>query len=204
LFIISQSGIAFLCEKIIKYLDQYHEKHPGDVGMHTEKIQERYQVHPRILTLALTYLVQDGRIKKMDDFVALSSFEMALSTEEEKILDLMEEMCLKDKFRSLSMEELQKSFRLSPKRLNKMLALLTERKKVILGREGFILHSRWLDELIHKIRSSGKRELTVSDFKEMTGLSRKYAIPLLELLDQKGITKRRGSSHEIIQRRKKT
>jgi selenocysteine-specific elongation factor len=84
-----------------------------------------------------------------------------------------------------------------------MLALLTERKKVVLGKDGFILHSRWLDELIQKIRYSGKKELTVSDFKEMTGLTRKYAIPLLELLDQKGVTRRRGSSREILQYRKK-
>ena len=203
LFIVSQSGIAFLCENILKYLGQFHEKNPGEMGVQTEKIQKRYEVHSRILALALKYLIQDGHIKKMDDFLALSSFEMALSPEEEKILDRMEEMYLKDKFQSLSLDELQRSFRISPKRLNKMLALLTERKKVVLGKDGFILHSRWLDELIQKIRYSGKRELTVSDFKEMTGLTRKYAIPLLELLDQKGVTRRRGSSREILQYRKK-
>jgi selenocysteine-specific elongation factor len=82
--------------------------------------------------------------------------------------------------------------------MNKMLTLLTERKKIVLGKNGFILHSRWLDEVIQKIRNSGKRELTVTEFKEMTGLTRKYAIPLLELLDQMGITRRRGSSRDIL------
>jgi len=32
----------------------------------------------------------------------------------------------------------------------------------------------------------------------MTGLSRKYAIPLLELLDQMGVTRRKGSLREIL------
>jgi selenocysteine-specific elongation factor len=48
------------------------------------------------------------------------------------------------------------------------------------------------------IKESGKRELTVSDFKKMTGLSRKYAIPLLELLDQMGVTRRKGPSRLIL------
>jgi selenocysteine-specific elongation factor len=203
LFIVSQACITFLCEKILGYLEQFHEKYPGVVGVESEKIQKRFDVHSRILALALQYLLQDGRIKKRDEFVALPTFEMALSLEEEKILGRMEEMYLKNKFQSLSLDELQRSFGLSPKRLNKMLSLLTERKKIVLGKDGFILHSRWLDELIQKIQSSGMRELTVSDFKDMTGLTRKYAIPLLELLDQKGVTRRRGSSHEIVQRRKK-
>ncbi len=198
LFIISQTGIAFLCEKILSFLGQFHEKHPGDVGIQKEKLQKRYDVHSRILTLALKHLTQDGQIKDLDDQVALSSFEMALLPEEEKILDRMEEMYLNDKFQSVSLDELQRSFRLSSKRLHKMLTLLTERKKIVLGRDGFILHSRWLDEVIQKVRNSGKRELTVTEFKEMTGLTRKYAIPLLELLDQMGITRRRGSTRKIL------
>jgi selenocysteine-specific elongation factor len=79
-----------------------------------------------------------------------------------------------------------------------MLSLLTERKKIVLSKDGFILHSRWLDEVIQQVRNSGKEELTVSEFKEMTGLTRKFAIPLLELLDQMGVTRRRGSTHEIL------
>ena len=203
LFVISQTGMAFLCEKILNFLKQFQEKHPGDRGVRTEKIQTRFGVHSRILSLALKYLEQDGHIKTIDDKVAISSFEIVILPEEERILDRLEEMCLKDKFASVSLVDLQRSLRLSPKRLNEMLTLLTERKKIVLGRDGFILHSRWLDEVIQKVRNSGKKELTVSEFKEMTGLTRKYAIPLLELLDQKGVTKRRGSSREILQRKKK-
>ncbi|NTU51038.1 MAG: hypothetical protein HGA94_01180, partial [Candidatus Aminicenantes bacterium] len=55
-----------------------------------------------------------------------------------------------------------------------------------------------LDELVLKIRGSKKRELTVADFKAMTGLSRKYSIPLLELLDSMGVTRRKGSVRDIL------
>jgi selenocysteine-specific elongation factor len=83
-------------------------------------------------------------------------------------------------------------------KLNKLLSLLIERKKIVQGKEGFFLHSRWLDEVIKRIKDSGRTELTVPDFKKMTGLSRKYAIPLLELLDQMGVTRRKGPLREIL------
>jgi selenocysteine-specific elongation factor len=198
LFVVSQTGITFLCERILKYLEQFHEKNPSDIGMPREKIQKRFDVHPRILTLALKYLMHDDRIKQKEDLVALFSFKVELLPDEEKILNRLEQMYLKDKFQFVSLDDLQKSFRLSSKRLNNMLALLTERKKIVLGRDGFILHSRWLDKVIQQVRNSDKRELTVSEFKEMTGLTRKFAIPLLELLDQMGVTRRRGSTREIL------
>jgi hypothetical protein len=40
--------------------------------------------------------------------------------------------------------------------------------------------------------------LTVGEFKDLTGLSRKFAIPLLELLDEMGVTRRRGATREIL------
>ena len=198
LFIISQAAVVFLCGRILKFLEQFHEKHPGDKGVERETIRKRFAVHPRILALALKYLEQKDQIKVLDECVSLFSFEMVLLPEEEEILDRMEKMYLKDKLQSLSLEEMKKTFRLSSKQLNKMLSLLIERKRIVFGPDGFILHSRWLEEIIQKIRDSGKKELTIADFKEMTGLTRKFAIPLLELLDQKGITRRRGSSREIL------
>jgi selenocysteine-specific elongation factor len=78
------------------------------------------------------------------------------------------------------------------------LAILIERKKVVRSTEGFFIHARWLDEIIRKVRGLGKKELTVADFKAMTGLSRKYAIPLLELLDEMGVTRRTGPGREIL------
>jgi selenocysteine-specific elongation factor len=198
IFIVSQKGLAFLCDKVMNYLERFHKNNPSEMGVPKGKIQKRFDVHPRIFVLALKHLLQEGKIKEEKDLVALTSFEVTLSPQEEKILQRLERMYLKDKFQSLSMDDLQKSFHLSSKRLDKMLSLLTERKRIVLGRDGFILHSRWLDEVIGQVRHSGKRELTVADFKEMTGLTRKFAIPLLELLDQMGVTKRRGSTRIIL------
>ena len=62
-----------------------------------------------------------------------------------------------------------------------------------IGRQ--ILHPDTLGRLEDDIRSFFSRSDKMSpvDFKEMTGLSRKFAIPMLEWLDSRGITRRRDN-----------
>ena len=198
LFLLSKSSFDFLCEKILSFLSHFHKKHPRERGSSLERIRKRFKLDPKILSLALTRLSKEQQIKEANRKFALFDFKRGFFPDEERILEKMEEMCFGGEFRSISLEDLRQEFHLSSKKLNTMLSLLMERKKIVQGKDGFIIHSRWLEEIIAKIRNFRKKELSIADFKKMTGLSRKYAIPLLELLDQMGITQRRGSSREIL------
>ena len=198
LFLLSQESLDFLSQKILRFLAQFHESHPEQKGASLERVKTRFELHPRILSLALKHLSRADQIKEFEDKLALSEFMMTLTPEEEGVLRELEGLCFKGEFRSLSFEDLRQRFRLSSKRLDRLLSLLVERKKIVHGKDGLILHSKWLDEIISRIEKSRKRELTVADFKEMTGLTRKYAIPLLELLDQIGVTRRKGRIREIL------
>lgn len=198
LFLLSRESFDFLCEKILAFLSHFHKKHPRERGAFRDKLRKRFSLNPKILCLALTRLSKENKITEFNDKVALSDFESDLFPEEERVLQKLEEMCFKGEFRSVSLEDLRQKFHLSSQKLNKMLSLLIERKKIVQGKEGFIIHSRWLEETIAKVQDLGRRELSVSDFKKMTGLSRKYAIPLLELLDQLGVTRRKGPTREIL------
>lgn len=198
LFLFSQDSLDFLGQTILRFLTQFHKRNPEQKGVSLERIKKRFELHPRILSLGLKHLSRAGQIKESEDKLALSEFMMTLTPEEEGILRELEDLCLKGEFCSLSFEDLRKRFRLSSKKLDKLLSFLIERKKIVQGKDGLILHSKWLDEIILRIEKSRKRELTVADFKELTGLTRKYAIPLLELLDQMGVTRRKGQTREIL------
>ncbi|NIM91220.1 MAG: hypothetical protein GTO17_09760 [Candidatus Aminicenantes bacterium] len=198
LFLVDQPSLVFLSEKIVSYLEQYHQKHPEHSGVSKEKIKKRYDLHPRILSLSLKILEKKGLVEQRGDELALAKFQRAPTAAEENILQELEKMCFQGEFRSVSMKNLQQRFRLSSKRLNMLLALLIEREKIVQSKDGFFLHSRWLEEIISKLKEHSGKELTVSDFKKITGLSRKYAIPLLELLDQMGVTRRISPSRRVI------
>jgi len=198
LFILPYSCFDFLCKEILTFLEKFHERNPAEIGAALERIKKRFSLHQRVLSLAMKYLSSTGQIKRFENLVALSSFKVSLSSEEENLLEELDKMVFKGEFCSVSLEDLKKRFRLSSKKLNSLLSHLIERRKIVQREGTFFLHSHWIDETVWKIQNSGKKELSVSDFKQMTGLTRKYAIPLLELLDQMGVTRRKGASREIL------
>lgn len=198
LYILSQESLEFLCRRIVEFLAQFHEKHQDARGVEADRIAKRFDLSATVLQLALKHLFKAGEVQVLDDIVALASFKVPLSPQEEGILIDMEKMCFDGKFSRVALDDIRRKFHISMSRLQTLLSLLTERKKVVQGKDGFYIHSCWLDEIVKELRGSGKRELSVADFKAMTGLSRKFAIPLLELLDEMGVTKRRGPGREIL------
>ena len=201
LFLVSRDGLEYLCRKLVSQLSLYHKKHPNDKGLSLEKIRTRFEVPRKILHLALKTLVSTGRAREEGKSFALAGFQKVLSPREEKLLEKLEEMSSQGRFQSGPLKAVQDELHLTPQALQKLLEILIERKKIVRGTEGFYLHSRWLDEIIGQVRSLDKKELTVADFKAMTGLSRKYAIPILELLDRLGVTRRTGPAREILPKR---
>ena len=198
LFLVSQSALDFLREKVTEFLTRYHARHPDEKGPTTAKIAARFDPPEKILALVLRALEKSGRLRSEGDVVWLADFRIPLRPEDEEVLSKLETILYRGEFASASLEDLRRELRLSEKRLQALLTVLLERNKIVKGRDGFLLHSRWLDDIVKTIRESGKKELSIAEFKAMSGLSRKYAIPLLEFLDEMGVTRRKGSVREIL------
>ncbi|MCJ7680209.1 MAG: SelB C-terminal domain-containing protein [Candidatus Aminicenantes bacterium] len=198
LFFLSQTSFDNLCSKIVQYLTRFHEGHPTQMGMNKKKIQQRFDVHPRILNLALKNLVRAQMIREGEEYIALVDFHIHLSSSDEKVMAHLEDIYREGRFQSESLDSLRRKLNILPHKLDQLISLLIERERVVQSKDGYILHAEWLDELVVQLKNLEKRELTIAEFKNMTGLTRKYAIPLLELLDQMNITRRRGSVREIV------
>ena len=198
LFLVTRSALGYLEERVLDFVGQYHERNPGERGAPLEKVRKRFALSGQVLRLAMSGLVRRGKLQAEEDVLRLPGFRIPLAPEEEKSLDELERMCYRGEFYTMSLDEVRARFQLTPSRLQTLLAVLAERKKIVQGKDGFYVHAQWLDEVIAKVRAHPGRELAVADFKAMTGLSRKFAIPLLELLDEMGVTRRVGPRREIL------
>ncbi len=201
LFLVARSTLDFMKERIVGYLRLYHEKHPDRIGADQERVGKRFPSHPKVLQLALRSLEKEGRLVLADGSFRLSDFKVVPNAEDLELLSRLEMVFKDGEIIAGKLEEIQGSLNVSPWKLQSLLTVLVERKRVLITADGFYLHSDWLQKLIGELRSSGKRELSVAEFKKMTGFSRKFAIPLLELLDRMGITRRKGSTREILPER---
>ena len=78
-----------------------------------------------------------------------------------------------------------------------MTLLLREKILVRLGSDALCVHHTALETLRAQMRELRAQKMDVARFKELTGLSRKYAIPLLEHLDRERITRKEGD-HRVV------
>ncbi len=80
----------------------------------------------------------------------------------------------------------------------KVLQLLIDAGTLVRVDGEMLFHRAALDELIAKLRAQSNRSIDVPAFKDLAGISRKYAIPLLEYLDRLRVTRREGDRRIIL------
>jgi selenocysteine-specific elongation factor len=85
-------------------------------------------------------------------------------------------------------------------RAQKIVTLLLRDKVLVKLADDLVFHQSALQELRKQIAAykTTSAKIDVGKFKDLTGVSRKYAIPLLEYLDRERITKRVGDAREIL------
>ena len=85
-------------------------------------------------------------------------------------------------------------------RAQKILQILLKEKALVKVAEDLMFHAEALGKLKEMLaRQKAKNDrINVGGFKELTGLSRKYAIPLLEYLDRERVTRRQGDERIIL------
>jgi selenocysteine-specific elongation factor len=137
----------------------------------------------------------EGRLFFKGGLVRTGSEELALDPNEERILDELKKRIVDGGFEFRAKAELA-DIEPDERRLLSFIRILQERGEVVrVLSHGFVDASR-LDSMLEDLRKhmSAHSGLTVGEFKELFGLSRKYAVPLLEYLDHEGYTKRVGDS----------
>ena len=99
-----------------------------------------------------------------------------------------------------SAQEVLANLRLDRARAEKLLRMLVKENVLRKIREDLIFHQSALHQVREVLarRKAENPRLSVPEFKDLTGLSRKYAIPLLEYLDRERVTRRDGDERIIL------
>jgi selenocysteine-specific elongation factor len=83
-------------------------------------------------------------------------------------------------------------------RARSLLQILLRERRLVRISSDLIFHSSSLDRLRQMLADRRSTRFTVAAFKDWTGISRKYAIPLLEYLDREHITRREGEERLVL------
>ncbi len=202
LVVVSRAALERLADAALAALEAFHREQPLEAGMPREELRARvFGEAPAVaFERVLADLAAAGRLRLAPDAVAVARHEVRLSAGEEEARQLVLEAVGAAGLTGVELPALAERSGRDPKVLERVArVLVTER---VLGRVGtsLLLHRDHLQALKREVRErwpSGSK-IEVGAFKDLTGLSRKYVIPLLEYLDREKVTRRAGNDRIVL------
>ena len=195
-----------LAEKFIAELGAYHEQNPLKPGLSKEESRSRLYrgLDPRLFQYLLNDLLKQQKIAQEQAVIRLAGHQVSLQGEEETLRQDLQSFYRKAALAPPTIKETLAAFSKYPQSLIKeVLALMVGDNILVKVKEDLYFHTPPLEELQKKLTDflAVKGEIDTPAFKEMTGLSRKFTIPLLEYFDRIKVTIRVGDKR--IPREKK-
>jgi len=189
-----------LADRLVAELGRFHQAEPLRLGMGREELRSRCAPSfPREAWRALLEeLVSAGALRLEGDRVALAGHRVVLSGPDRELADRLEAAF---RIAGLDPPDLEAAFgQEEPRRLKEIVELLCAQGRLVRIRDGRLFHAEALEDLKAKLREYAKtsRTIDVAAFKELAGVTRKNAIPLLEHLDQERATRRVGNVRQIL------
>ena len=155
---------------------------------------------PQFFNAALQALQSQGKIQIEGESVRLAGREVRLSSGESAAKESISRAFEAAGLAVPSAAEVLARLPVERARAEKIFQILLREKTLVRVSEGLVFHRSALDRLRQLLaaRKSKSSRIDVPAFKEMTGVTRKYAIPLLEYLDRERVTRRQGDERIIL------
>ena len=176
-------------------LETYHRQNPLKPNISIEELRAKVRgLSERVCLIALEELRQQGVMVVERDRVRLASHQVALDDARERILNALEAQLLAAGYQPPRVEDLFATVNIGKGPDKALIQVLLDQGRAVRLKENIVFHRSNLAKaeslLVEHLRQH--REITPIEFKDLLGISRKYAIPMLEYFDSQKITMRVG------------
>ena len=190
-------------KKILEKVEKFQKENPLLPGISREDLRASLgkRVRTETFRAALEDLTAQGKVETPGELVKKAGSEIALRPEEAKAKEQIEAAFAAASLAVPSVQEVLQKLAVETKRAEKLLQILLREKSLVRVSPDLIFHRQALAQLKEQLftykKAKGDR-ISVPVFKELTGITRKYAIPLLEYLDRERVTRRAGDERVIL------
>jgi selenocysteine-specific elongation factor len=190
-------------KKTTEKVERFQKENPLLPGISREDLRASLgkRVRSETFRAALDELVAQRKLDAPGELVKKAGSEIALLPEEAQAKEQIEAAFASASLAVPSVNEVLAKVAVESKRAEKLLQILLREKNLIRVSPDLVFHRQALVQLKEQLsvfkKTKGDR-ITVPIFKELTGITRKYAIPLLEYLDRERVTRRAGDERVIL------
>ncbi len=186
-------------KEILDHLSQFHARYPLKVGLQKEELRSRLKgaKTPKLFNYVIGSLARRGEIVQEKELIRLKSHQVTLGRDLEEIRKKLEQEYLKAGLKPPYFREVKD--KLKEESASDVLELLVGEGVLVKVKEDLYFHRDAIEGLKERLVSFLKEhgEISTPQFKDMTGASRKYTIPLIEYFDKAQVTVRVGDTRVL-------
>jgi selenocysteine-specific elongation factor len=190
-----------LREQAIQILEAYHKAHPLKTGMSKEAFKSSLPntLGLRAFNVLLEDLTKSNKVVQERDIIHLSGHRIALEADQKDIRHKIERAYLESGLQPPYFKELVASMGENPGRIADVLGHMLQEGILVKIKEGLYFHKEVIETLKAKLVSflTANTQITTPQLKEVTGVTRKYMIPLIEYFDAVKVTIRVGDVRKL-------
>jgi selenocysteine-specific elongation factor len=189
-----------LQQSIVKSVTEFHKKNSLVGGIAKEALREQVKASAEVFSAALGLLAREKNIEATGELVRLPGHGVVMKDEETESKKKIEAAFASAGLKVPALHEVISGLKVDKSRAQKIVTLLLRDKMLVKVSDELVFHHSALEQLRRLVAAQKAKspKMDVATFKELTGVSRKYAIPLLEYLDRERVTKRIGDAREIL------
>jgi len=196
-WILDPAWVASKLEALHEHLKKFHRQNPLLAGASKEELRSKFlSAAPPWLMDAL--LARAKTLAADAETIRLSSHKVALKQDEQEATSKIENAFRSGGLATPPVHEVLARSGVDPARARTLLQLMLRDKRLVRINDELVFHASAMQSLHALLAQKKGVQFAVPQFKDWTGISRKYAIPLLEYLDRERITKREGDSRVIL------
>ncbi len=191
-----QSTLARVQDEITAKLSDFHQQFPLQPGMPRERLRSQIALDPKAFDSIINRLAQDGALVEDGADLHLSQHTIRFSAEQQARIDAL--------LREFDAQPYSPpSYKQSSEGVGEdLLAALIATGRLIRVSEDVLLQPHVFDEMRQAVISHIQQQggITLGELRDQFDTSRKYAVAVLEHLDQSGVTVRRGDARVLARK----
>jgi selenocysteine-specific elongation factor len=178
----------------------FHNANPLVPGTSREALREKLDLSPEVLSAILETLVRDRRLEIAGEQVRAAGRGVVMKDEEAQSKKTIERAFASAGLKVPALKDVLAGCEVDKVRAQKIVTLLLREGVLVKISEGMVFHRDVLNDLRQRmsVEKAKSPRIDVARFKDLAGVSRKYAIPLLEYLDREHVTRRVGDQRVIL------
>ena len=185
----------------VDILTRYHRNNPLKGGMSKGELRSKFPdiKTDRLFNQLLSLMLKSGDIEQVEDSIRIAGHRVTLESDMTALKDKIMDQYTAAGLQPPTFKDLCRAVGADTGEIKKVLMHLVEDGQLIKVKEDLFFHKAAIEELKNRLVAylSENEDIDTPRFKELTGASRKYTIPLLEHFDAANVTLRVGDTRKL-------